>query len=330
MSADDKRLLKTLQNIRKEFARAARRQQAASQHQANGGLFHRLVRWLGINRKPRLLASYESEQNQKSKLDAEMVLWTRAVARYTRALVYVGGVAAVIAGGTLWAIKGQLDEMRSGGSQTASLIEAAKSSAEAAKRSADIAERALVASNRPWVKVEPTAIGDIVYNVNGANFPIQYTLSNIGHAPATNVWIDARIAAPAIGVDGSYDPRSELLKEIASLKARPPVGFGVTLFPGEAISQTVTVSIGADELKRITQKVQFIFPTIFGAADYRIGFDDKAHDTGFMFRVGRSDAPRDVSKAKNRSPAAIFPDEGDVPASDVRLTRSPIDGDYAD
>jgi hypothetical protein len=207
-----------------------------------------------------------------------------------------------------------------------------KRSISEAKRSADVAEKSLIASNRPWVKVDIAVGGPIFYNVNGVNFTIRYILTNIGHSPASNVWVTAKVITPEFGSANNqhFDPRSSLREEIAQLKSRPPMPFGFPLFPGETITQDITVSIGAEDLKRITKEFPLIFPNIVGAADYRMGFDDRAHQTGFVIEVRRSDAPRPESTAKNRYPAAIFTDEGDIPAAEVRLFRSFIEGGYAD
>jgi hypothetical protein len=197
----------------------------------------------------------------------------------------------------------------------------AANTAQAAKDSADIAGKALVAANRPWVRADIQVGGPIFYNVNGANFTIKFRLTNIGRSPALNVWVSPQIFAPAIGIDAGRDLRAELQKIIAGLKTQPSQPFGFSLFPDETITQDVTVSICNDELKRITQKAEFIVPTIIGAIDYRSVLDDKSHQTGFIIEVRRSDTPRPESTANKRSPSAIFTDEGDVPASEVRLSR---------
>lgn len=203
-------------------------------------------------------------------------------------------------------------------------------SAKAAKESSDTAKNALIAANRPWIKTEIQVGGPIFYNVNGVNFTIHYVLKNIGRSPATNIMVNPQVFAPAIGVDASFDLRGELMKVIVAQKAHVRNPFGFALFPDETAIQNVTVSIPQDELKRITQKVEFIMPTILGTISYRMGLDTEVHQTGFMFEVRRSDRPRPESIEKKRSPIAIFPDEGDIREEDIRLFRSFFDGGYAD
>jgi hypothetical protein len=129
---------------------------------------------------------------------------------------------------------------------------------------------------------------------------------------------------------GHFSPGDELRKDIAQLKSTPPGPVGYTLFPDDTIVQPIVVSLSKDELKRATEIVPAIYPRILGAVSYRMSYDDESHQTGFIVEVRRNDTPRPITIEKNRWPAAIFIDEGDVPATDVRLFRSSIDGGYAD
>jgi hypothetical protein len=212
----------------------------------------------------------------------------------------------------------------------ASADKTATRAANAAKDSADISAKALIAANRPWIKVDIQVGGPIFYNVNGANFTLRYILTNVGHAPATNVWISPRVTFPVLREDrpGVYSARTEMLKEIAALKSRPPSPFGYSMFPGETITQDILVTMSNADIELATKLIKAIYPDVVGAVDYRMGFDDKPHQTGFIVQIRRSDTPRPT--AKDRSPSAIWIDEGDVPASEVRLSRSIIEGGYAD
>jgi hypothetical protein len=210
-------------------------------------------------------------------------------------------------------------------------ISVARESTIAAQRSTELAEKSLVAANRPWVKIDIKVAGPIVYNVNGANITLRYTVTNIGHSPALNVMVSPRLVFPAIGGHpGNFDPRGELRKDLADHALRGPSPFGYSLFPEETISQDVTVTMSQDEIKAATKVIAAIYPTIIGFVEYRMGFDDNPHRTGFILEVRRNDVPRASTIEKNRSPAAIWIDEGDVPMDQVRIFRSFIDGGYAD
>jgi len=205
-------------------------------------------------------------------------------------------------------------------------------SANAAKQSADVAETALLIANRAWVTVEIQVGGPIVFDVNGASITLKYILKNVGHSPATNVWVSPRIIYPVPSTTemGRFDHRSEMQKDIANLKTRPPTPLGFALFPGDIIVQPITVSISQKDITRATKDIKAIYPVVVGAVDYRMGINNKAHQTGFIVEIKRNDAPRPATTAKNRSAAAIWVDEGDVPAEEIRLFRSFIEGGFAD
>jgi hypothetical protein len=152
------------------------------------------------------------------------------------------------------------------------------------------------------------------------NFTFRFVLANIGNSPATNVWIHLNIVAPAIGTDIVFeDVRSQLRQLISGLKARGPSQLGFALFPGDRVEQEISVHISKEELKRLTEKVPFVAPTLIGAVDYRSGFSDGTHNTGFIVEVRTGEANK-----------AISPKDGDVPAAEVRLVRSILEGGYAD
>jgi hypothetical protein len=213
-----------------------------------------------------------------------------------------------------------------------SSVNAANRSAVAAGVAAELSERSMIAANRPWVKVDIGVAGPVHYNVNGANITLRYTVTNIGRSPALNVMVSPQVVLPIISADkpGSFDPRGTLQKSLAEHATRAPGPFGYSLFPGDAIEQTVTVTISQDEIKAATTVIAAIYPTIIGFAEYRMVFDNKPHRTAFMVEVRRSNIPRPSTIAKNRAPDVIWIDEGDVPAEHVSLFRSFIDGGYAD
>jgi hypothetical protein len=92
----------------------------------------------------------------------------------------------------------------------------------------------------------------------------------------------------------------------------------------------MSFSISHDELKRLTEHIDCVFPTAVGVVDYRSGLSPIPHSTGFIVEITRSDVRRPISEEKNRAPSTIFPDEGEIPASEVRLVRSMLEGGYAD
>jgi hypothetical protein len=88
--------------------------------------------------------------------------------------------------------------------------------------------------------------------------------------------------------------------------------------------------MGADELKKVLSKVEFVSPHLVVIASYRFVFGGASHHTGHVFTLQRRNIPRPITIEKNRWPAAIFVDEGDIQQVDLVMMRSPIGGDYAD
>jgi hypothetical protein len=193
-----------------------------------------------------------------------------------------------------------------------------------AKRAAEAAERSLIAANRAWIKVEIRVGGPIQYNVNGANFKLIYVLKNIGNSPALNVDIHPRL------IESAVYARTELLKDVALRKELRPTSLGYALFPSERIEQPIMVSMSKDQIKEATKLLPAIYPVIIGSVTYRTGLDDACHQTGFTVEIRRKNEPRPFTTERNYSPMAIWIEEGDVPAEEVRLFRSIIYGGYAD
>lgn len=205
--------------------------------------------------------------------------------------------------------------------------------AEAAAAQSRDMEKSLIAANRPWIKVEIAVGGPIFYNVNGANFRLRYVLTNIGRSPAINVNVSPRVVFPILSMEKSsrFDPSGDLRKMISEDKERnASIPFGYSMFPGETIVQDIVVSMSNDDIKKATKLIAAIYPTIIGTVSYRMGLDSEIHQTAFIVEIQRSGVSRPYTTENNKSPSAIWVDEGDVPAEDIRLVRSLIEGGYAD
>jgi hypothetical protein len=206
--------------------------------------------------------------------------------------------------------------------------EAAGSSAKAAHEANILSRDNFVATQRPWIVADISVGGPLKYDQNGVAVTMRIRLRNIGHSPATNVWVHPKMMAPALGVDDSYNPIATQRTMIQEMKSRPAAAWGDTIFPGTPTEYLHTVSIGSEELKRIASHVEFLHLEVIGVVDYRFVFGTESHQTGFSFLVRRT--PRPDAAAKKRAPDAIFIDDGDIAASDLLFVSSPIGGDYAD
>lgn len=215
---------------------------------------------------------------------------------------------------------------------SANSAQTARDSAEIARRAAETSDKALLAANRAWIKVDIQVGGPIKYDVNGANFTFNFILKNIGRSPATNVWVNPKIilSYPDSGKPSGLDAPRLLRAEIAEEKKARPDPFGFAIFPDENVVQPISVSVPNDEITRATQIINAIYPTVYGAVAYRMGLDESVHHTGFIFQVQRDPQPRKFTIDNKKWPAAIWVEEGDVPPDQVSLTRSPLEGGYAD
>ena len=210
----------------------------------------------------------------------------------------------------------------------------ARESADAGRRAAEIAQQSLIASNRAWVKVDIAAGGPIVYDADGARFTFDFRIMNVGHSAATNVWINVRIIYPTLPSGGVEAKPMTAVEDFQALieqgKNRPVNTFGFVLFPGDFLIQPMILTMTKEDLKLASGDLGAIYPMLIGAVEYRLGFDNNTHQTGFAVDIGRPDVPRPYTTAKNRWPRAIWIEEGDVPQSEIRLFRSFITGGYAD
>lgn len=208
-------------------------------------------------------------------------------------------------------------------------------SAEATKQSAEISERALFAANRPWIKVDIGVGGPVTYDVNGVNFTFKFVLRNIGHSPATNVWVNPTAFLSYVTDEPGDHPsalnaRKELLKKIAERKVAPASPFGFAMFPDDVVDQEIKTTISKEEIDRATKLIKALYPAVYGVVEYRTGLDTTSHYTGFIFEIRRDDKPRPFTIEGRKWPAAIWIEEGDVPTTEIRLWRSFIEGGYAD
>jgi hypothetical protein len=286
---------------------------------------------------PRYSSVYSQPQNSAgAKVDQSAA--TRAVeekvATYT---LWLAICTAVLASSTigLWLVtwlggSRQSREMKASIAVTQQSAIAAQNSAAAAVEANRLNRDAFIMAQRPWVaaRVQP---GPITYDVNGFNVGAIFFLTNNGQSPAVHVNVYSEIIAPAIGIDGAFNIRERLHQAIAARKGAPPSPWGSTIHQGQSIVQSYKiVSITRGQLARITQKVDFVSPSLLVVIEYRFVFDNALHFTAFILDIRRKDVPRPVSIAKNRAPSAIFPDEGDIPADDVVFITSPIGEEYAD
>jgi hypothetical protein len=279
--------------------------------------------------QPRIEETKTSETEIKTT-EARKTLWQKArtdpVALFTFWLVIFTAVLSGV--GVI-----QLKFLARAEAISANSAQAARDSASIAKQSAETAEKTLLAANRAWIKVDIQVGGPITYDVNGANFTFNFILKNIGRSPATNVWVNPKIILSYPNDEGrpsNLDAPRMLRDEIAESKKRPASPLGFSIFPDDTIAQSIKTSVPTDEVERATKLIKAIYPTVYGSVEYRMGLDPNVHHTGFIFEVHRDASPRPFTTEGKKWPAAIWIEEGDVPGEAVRLSRSFLEGGYAD
>lgn len=118
------------------------------------------------------------------------------------------GTAAVI-GALFWTIKG---------------TKSAIAQSNAAIEANNLLRITHVAEIRPWLTLDVNP-SKLFYNVNGLNLTVIFTVSNIGHSPARNVWIDGALRAPAIGIDSQFNGNDIQVRRLLLRQKVDPIIF---------------------------------------------------------------------------------------------------------
>ncbi len=164
--------------------------------------------------------------------------------------------------------------------------------ANAAKQSADVAHDALIASNRPWIKIDNRIAQPLTFNVPNprgpvANMLVEATLENVGPSVALNVYVWQDIVL----IDSDYSTRKARDRRSQRCDAdRHPKGLtGYVMFPkepplvhGSHLSQPMEV-INKAASESSDGKVGFV---VVGCVMYNFAFEPKGsptHQTRFLY-----------------------------------------------
>ena len=201
--------------------------------------------------------------------------------------------------------------------------------ANAAEHANKLSRDTYIANHRPWVSVIPEIGGPLYYNENGLNITIRFHLKNTGNSPALNVFPYMELRAPAMGIDKAFNPESILKDLIDSNKKNISLNFGLTLFPGELVTQDMSASISKEELTRITTNIKYILPNIFVVVNYRFAFSDsESHQTAFILDMQQLKYSNE--KPPRLIPLSIFVEDGDIPPEKLLLEKTLIFGGHTD
>jgi hypothetical protein len=249
------------------------------------------------------------EWRQEQDLEAQ---WDQAY--WAKGAAIAAFISAFITAVGLWLVRQTLQANR----------RAVAQATEANRISKDV----FVATERPWVAVEYYADGPLTFNASGAQVTIAFRVRNTGRSPARRVWVDPTLHA--VDMDSVTDFTALQQQKLAQLRSMKLTNIGFTLFPDERIVQSFTLSVETAKLDRIQEQLGgLLILVVYGAVSYRLVSDDSVHLTTFSFDIRRSDRARATAKP-SRALDALFIDEGDVAASDLRLDRSFVGIEHAD
>lgn len=225
--------------------------------------------------------------------------------------------------------KRQAEEMQKSLSITKQAADATYNAAIAAQESVAVAIKAnqlnrdnFIADNRPWVSVDIQVAGPLTWGKDGGNLPLKFTLRNTGRTPALDVDVYTDIRPWA----GPHpDPMSEQHRLSKQLRKRHSKttdwnNGGWTIFPGDSLSQVITVGFNRNVIegvygwyrKNFGEHTQAGAPMfIVGSVDYKLVLGGNYHQTGFILGLEHTQ--------HNKPGLALYPENGDVPMSELTV-----------
>lgn len=215
-------------------------------------------------------------------------------------------------------MKEQADRTKVIADQAVIQARAAQVSADAAKAAAKTASDSLDVTQRPWITEIAQIGGPILFSVNGLTVAFLFTIDNVGHSPASNVWINGRL------INSMHDGMPPLTAYRRFCEGAPTsMMLGETVFPGGHPMQTQwTFTIPWDEING-TQAPSIVAPILYGCVAYRYGLSNTQHFTPFRYDVFQSDRRVLVHDG------GFTPTTGEIPIQMLRLQRGAITGQPA-
>lgn len=226
----------------------------------------------------------QDNQSQADELAREF-RWVEFAQIASNVILAVVGVIA------LCIYKGQLQAMRESN-------HAAEQAANAAQRSADTARDALVASERPWVKIKHRIISPLTFNKPAwkgpvASMVIEDTVENVGPTVALNVfsWEDVIPVDSDLSLNAARARQDQWCESNRHPDTKHISGY--MLFPKDPLIQhssvgppMETVNQAAEANPLLPGKVGF---ALVGCVCYRSPIDLRdapLHETKFIYRLG--------------------------------------------
>jgi hypothetical protein len=222
----------------------------------------------------------------------------------------------------LWRFAGrQAEDMKASIAVAQKTAKATMLQAEAAKEQAEISRSAMVASQRPWIKVEISAQG--VYNREGrTTICLSVAVRNVGNYPATNVFPCIRIyfSKPPL-VYNKYECIVDLRGSDCYSSGFPEPS--ETLFPGEGFVFESRRYISTRDYGVTNDNIKSFSIFVLGSAVYQFGTSSAMHHTAHLRELV-------WTKAGSRPEMITLLEESEIPANELELRHSPCGGDFAD
>jgi len=247
---------------------------------------------------------------------------------FTAVIATTGVIGAIIFNNQLSVMQGQLNEMKSTGTQNITLIETNKKLAAAAQEAADVAQKTLIAGQRAWIKISEVKLTEPLSFTSsgwGARTAVSLLLTNIGNAPALLVKQHAWLSIVKTGPSTRIEPLDEQMQRCEGIKGEPfrelnaPILFPEESLPGvNSNALSIVIGVPRDEIDAALEgKPSASIPfAIMGCVDYSFPTDPGSHhQTRFLFSLLKKQ-PVTISDGFVKG-NPIRPEDGMIKAEDL-------------
>lgn len=235
-------------------------------------------------------------------------LWMLVVSGFALALTTIGVWFVYETAGYA---KATLAHTESANKAAWEMVEDSRKTVKFSEKAADVSREALIATDRPWIKVEVDICDALIFEESEISIKVRFTLRNIGRSPATNVSLVGELLPDA--QEAAYRAE-ELSRRGMTSGAILFLGIGQVLFPDDAwISDDMTLDMPLSDfarrrlkVERVNAKPVNICPAILAGASYIIPGDKRLRYTYLPFEI--RPAARDVD-GWDGSPCECWPED---------------------
>lgn len=162
---------------------------------------------------------------------------------------------------------------------------------EAMRIQADLTKQQLIASTRPWVKVDLSVGGDLRFEPSGTYIKVRFTTKSFGTTPAVGVRVNPAVFLLSPLHGDLIEEQTRICTQGRNPLPPGPMIAGATLFPGEEKIWDIAIQVPQAQIEGVWKDMRefhkdnevytFFSPTIIGCVNYRFTFDDTLHGTPF-------------------------------------------------